>query len=190
MNPHLHHPGRRPKRPPPPGGGQAGWRNRPLAGLLAGGLVVTAACGLAPEAQALDEQRGAAVALAPAVPSGSFRHPREKSYLKRRWGVEVMFVRRTAAGYMLEFRYKVLDAKKAKPLFERRTKPLLTHVETGAKLIVPTPAKTGALRNSNLPIAGRIYWMFFANPGKLVKPGQHVSIEIGKFHADQLLVRQ
>jgi len=89
---------------------------------------------------------------------------------------------------MLEFRYKVLDADKAKPLFERQTKPVLTHVESGAKLIVPTPAKTGALRNSNPPIAGNTYWMFFANPGKLVQPGDHVNIEIGKFHADGLVV--
>jgi hypothetical protein len=100
-----------------------------------------------------------------------------------------MYVRQTAAGYMLEFRYRVLNAEKAKPLFERRTKPVLTHVETGAKLIVPAPAKTGALRNSNPPVAGRIYWMFFANPGKLVKPGQHVSVEIGEFRADGLIVQ-
>ena len=130
------------------------------------------------------------MAVAPAVPPKprTFHHPREKSYIKRQWGVEPMFVRQTAGGYMLEFRYKVLDADKAKPLFERRTKPILTHADTGAKLIVPTPAKTGALRNSNAPIAGRVYWMFFANPGKLVKPGQLVSIEIGKFHADRLVV--
>jgi hypothetical protein len=159
--------------------------------LLASGLVASAACALAPQAQARDGQGDAAVALAPAVPPKprTYRHPREKTYLKRQWGVEPMFVRQTAGGYMLEFRYKVLDADKAKPLFERRTKPLLTHAETGAKLIVPTPAKTGALRNSNAPIPGRTYWMFFANPGKLVKPGELVSIDIGKFRADRLVVQ-
>jgi hypothetical protein len=109
--------------------------------------------------------------------------------LKRQWGVEVMYVRQTAAGYMLEFRYRVLDADKAKPLFERRAKPVLTHAETGAKLIVPTPATTGALRNSNPPVSGRIYWMFFANPGRLVKPGERVSIAIGDFRADGLVVQ-
>lgn len=122
---------------------------------------------------------------APEPPS----HPREKTYMKRRWGVEVLFVRQTAAGYMLEFRYRVVDAEKAKPLFERRTKPLLTHSESGAKLIVPTPAKTGALRNSNPPLVDHTYWMFFANPGRLVKPGEHVSIEIGEFLAEDLVVR-
>jgi hypothetical protein len=31
--------------------------------------------------------------------------------------------------------------------------------------------------------------MFFANPGKLVKPGHHVSVEIGEFRADGLVVK-
>jgi len=181
--------GGRPERAAPGDRGQTGWRKGPLAGVLAGGLVaITLFFGTAHDARALEET-GRAASPSPAVAYKEIRHPREKTFLKRTWGVEVMFVRQTAAGYMLEFRYKVLDPEKAKPLFERRTKPVLIHAETGAKLIVPTPAKTGALRNSNPPIAGQIYWMFFANPGKLVKPGEHVSIEIGKFRVDGLVVR-
>jgi len=83
----------------------------------------------------------------------------------------------------------VLDPEKAKPLFDRATKPVLTHVESGATLIVPIPPTTGALRNSNPPLADHTYWMFFANPGKLVKPGEHVNIEIGKFRAEGLVVQ-
>ena len=116
------------------------------------------------------------------------QHPREKTFMKREWGVEVLFVRQTAAGYMLEFRYKVLDPEKAAALFERQTKPVLTHAESGAKFIVPTPAKTGALRNSNAPLEGRTYWMFFANPGRFVDQGDLVSIEIGDFLVEGLVV--
>jgi len=116
-------------------------------------------------------------------------HPRNKTYMKRQWGVEVMFVRSTSAGYMLEFRYKVLDPAKAAPLFERRFKPVLTHEKTGAKMIVPTPPTTGALRNSNPPREGKIYWMFFANPTRLVKAGDKVDIAIGNFHADGIVVQ-
>jgi len=117
-------------------------------------------------------------------------HRRDDTYMKRKWGVEVMYVRETSAGYMLEFRYKVLDAEKAKPLFERQTKPNLTHVKSGAQLIVPTPAKTGALRNSNPPKDGKVYWMFFANPRKLVKAGEKVNIDIGDFHVNGLVVQK
>ena len=116
-------------------------------------------------------------------------HPRTKTYMKRKWGVEVLFVRQTAAGYMLEFRYKVLDAEKAKSLFERQTKPILIHPRTGAELVVPTPAKTGALRNSNPPLVDHTYWMFFANPGKLVKVGEIVNVKIGDFLAKDIVVQ-
>jgi hypothetical protein len=167
--------------------GTNGCRKRPLARILAGGLALIAIS--APAAWAEEAPDQATVSLAKAASPERVRHPREKTYMKRQWGVEVMFVRQTAAGYMLEFRYKVLDAEKAKPLFERQTKPILTHVESGAKLIVPTPAKTGALRNSNTPLADHTYWMFFANPGKLVQPGEHVNIEIGDFLVEGLVVQ-
>ena len=116
-------------------------------------------------------------------------HPRKNTYMKRKWGIEVLFVRHAAAGYMLEFRYKVLDAKKASSLFKRQTKPLMTHVKSGAKLVVPTPAKTGALRNSNPPLDNHTYWMYFANPGKLVKRGDLVNIEIGDFLIKKIIVK-
>jgi len=128
------------------------------------------------------------VAAAPLV-NVADAHPRENTYMKRTWGVEILFVRSTSAGYMLEFRYKVLDPEKAKPLFDRQTKPILTHVESGATMIVPTPPKTGALRNSNPPLADHTYWMFFANPAKFVKPGDAVTITIGDFKVENLVVQ-
>jgi hypothetical protein len=116
------------------------------------------------------------------------RHPRQGTLFKRRWGVELISVQLVSAGYMLEFRYRVLDAAKAKPLFERQTHPVMIDEATGTQLIVPAPAKVGPLRSSDPPQAGRVYWMFFANPGKLVKPGNRVSIVIGDFRASGLVV--
>ncbi len=164
-----------------------GSHKRPLAGTFAGGLVLIAIS--SPAVWAEDESNHAAAVIATTTPSERVRHPREKTYMKRQWGVEIVYVRQAASGYMLEFRYKVLDPEKAQALFERRTKPVLVHLETGARLIVPTPAKTGALRNSNLPLAGRTYWMFFANPGKLVQMGDHVNVEIGEFLTGELVVQ-
>ena len=159
----------------------------PLTGLFVSGLVLFFACGFAAAAQATDESNPAVDSTeASAV---SRHHPRQNSYMKRKWGIEILYVRQTAAGYMLEFRYKVVDAEKAKSLFNRQTKPVLTHTETGAQLIVPTPAKTGALRNSNTPLDDHTYWMFFANPGKLVEPGEHVDIQLGEFLVEKLVVQ-
>lgn len=165
-------------------------RNKqPLARFLASGLALIIAFAPGVNARAQDGLAKDKDVVATAVSPERVHHPREKTFMKRQWGVEVLFVRQTSAGYMLEFRYKVLDAEKAKPLFDRQIKPVLTHAESGATLIVPTPAKTGALRNSNPPLPGHTYWMFFANPGKLVKPGEHVNIQIGDFLAEGVLVQ-
>lgn len=155
-----------------------GWCVRRMLTALLAGSVAAAILVPAVRAEAVPDTAGAEVR----------HHPREKTYMKRQWGVDVIFLRQTSAGYMLEFRYKVLDPEKAAPLFDRQTKPLLTHVSTGAKLIVPTPPKTGALRNSNPPLTDHTYWMFFANPGQLVKPGDIVDIEIGDFAVRGLVV--
>ena len=90
----------------------------------------------------------------------------------KNWGIRIEGIRLTAAGQMLDFRYTVVDARKAKPLFDRKTKPILLDEASGVQMAVPVPPKTGALRNSNDPKAGRTYFMFFANPGKLITPGQ------------------
>ncbi len=167
---HLARSGARLIRPTTPGRVLSGWRTWPLALLIVSGAVFSAWS-------------------APVAAEEPESHPRKNTFMKREWGIEILYVRQTAAGYMLEFRYKVLDAEKAKSLFERQNKPMLTHAETGAQLIVPTPAKTGALRNSNPPKDGLTYWMFFANPGKLVEPGEHVNIQIGEFLAENLVVQ-
>jgi hypothetical protein len=148
----------------------SGWRTWPLTFLIVSGAVLFAWA-------------------APVVAEEPASHPRMKTFMKREWGIEVVYVRLTAAGYMLEFRYKVVDAEKAQALFERQNKPMLTHTRTGAQLIVPTPAKTGALRNSNPPKDDHTYWMFFANPGKLVESGEQVNIEIGDFLVENLVVQ-
>lgn len=107
----------------------------------------------------------------------------EAPSLEERWGVEVVALRLTGANYMLDFRYKVHDPEKSAELFERANKPVLIHKETGAKLEVPRPAKTGPLRPTNPPQAGRIYFMLFSNPG-VVHAGDEVTIKIGEFEAD------
>lgn len=106
----------------------------------------------------------------------------EKPSLEEEWGVEVVALRLTGANYMLDFRYKVLDPEKAAELFERANKPALIHNATGAKLEVPRPAKTGPLRPTNPPQAGRTYFMLFSNPG-VVHAGDEVTVEIGEFAA-------
>jgi hypothetical protein len=125
--------------------------------------------------------RAAATSVAP-VDAGDQRA------ILARWGVRIESMRLTASGYMLDFRYRVVDARKARPLFARRTRPLLRDERTGTVMLVPTPPKTGALRNSNEPKAGRSYFMFFANPARLVAPGHTVTVTIGDFSVSGIRV--
>jgi hypothetical protein len=108
--------------------------------------------------------------------------------LAEKWGIEITSLRMAAANHMVDFRFRVLDAKKADPLFVRQTKPYLLDQKTGKVLAVPNTAKVGPLRNSNKPKEGKIYWMFFGNRGKLIKAGDKVSVVIGEFKVENLVV--
>lgn len=108
--------------------------------------------------------------------------------IEERWGIEVTSLRLSANGHMLDYRYRVLDAEKANDLFKRQIKPYLIHQRTGKVLAVPDTAKLGPLRNSNIPQKGRIYWMFFGNAGKIVHPGDRVTVVIGELRVEDLVV--
>jgi hypothetical protein len=109
--------------------------------------------------------------------------------LGQQWGIEITSIRLTAENHMIDYRYRVLDADKATDLFKRQTKPYLIHQKTGKVLAVPETAKLGPLRNSNTPQEGRTYWMFFGNANSLVKADDRVTIVIGEFRAEDLVVQ-
>jgi hypothetical protein len=106
-----------------------------------------------------------------------------------RWGITIEGMRLTAGGYMLDFRYRVVDPDKAAPLFERRTRPVLTDESTGVVMAVPVPPKTGPLRSSNDPKAGKTYFMFFGNPRQMIGKHRRVTVTIGDFTVSGLIVR-
>jgi hypothetical protein len=130
--------------------------------------------------------RGAATSLqAPKIAGNS----RPMSEAETRLGVQIESVRVSAAGYMLDLRYRIIDSSKAKPLTEGSFKPYLIDETSGGKLIVPAPAKVGPLRSitkSAQPVAGRIYFVIFANPGRLVKSGGKVTLVVGDMYVGDL----
>ena len=123
------------------------------------------------------------------LPAGCATHGMKSASMEEQWGVEVQSLRLTAGGYMLDFRYKVTDPEAAKPLLNRQVKPFLIDHASGGKFLVPDSPKVGALRQSTRePVAGKHYFMFFANPGKFLKPGSTVTVVIGDFRAENLMV--
>ena len=126
-------------------------------------------------------------AIAPKAPLNKSLKVHEKN-LADQWGIELTAIRMTAAGHMVDFRYRILDTKKAAPLFKRHIKPYLIHQASGKVLAVPNTAKVGSLRNTNTPQQGRIYWMFFGN-NRLVQTGDKVTVVIGDFRVENLTVQ-
>src|ERR1700687_3745908 len=75
------------------------------------------------------------------------------------WGVDILGVEVVSSGFMLRFSYRVLDAKKAKALNDKKLTPYLFDQGTGTKLEIPTMEKVGQLRQTATPEDGRVYWM-------------------------------
>lgn len=104
-------------------------------------------------------------------------------------GIEVVGLTSSATGYMLDFRYRILDADKAQPLMDPQIKPILIHEKTGAQFSVPNPPKVGALRQrSPEPQANRVFFILFANPGRYVKHGDEVTIVFNDYRIEHLVV--
>ena len=110
------------------------------------------------------------------------------SAAEKKWGVKIMNLRPTAAGYMLDLRLKVLDPAKATHVLSRKSKAFIIDQGTGKALPVPV-TKAGPLRQTTLkPEPGRHYFALFSNRGGLVKEGSKVTVVIGDFRAENITV--
>ncbi|MBZ5657446.1 MAG: hypothetical protein LAO56_19435 [Acidobacteriia bacterium] len=113
---------------------------------------------------------------------------RAGAYYRLVWGVDSLAVKWTESGEVIKFTYQVLDASKAQALNDKKNEPSLIDPQARVKLVVPSLEKVGQLRQSATPEAGKSYWMAFSNKGLRVKRGDHVSVVIGQFRADGLVV--
>jgi len=111
-----------------------------------------------------------------------------RAFLAATKGVDELKVRRTNAGNLIRFTYRVTNTDQAKALNDKKATPYLIGHTSHAVLQVPVMDKVGPLRQSTVPEAGKEYWMVFSNKGDVVKTGERVSVVIGSFRVDGLLV--
>jgi len=104
------------------------------------------------------------------------------------FGVDDLSVKWAESGEIIRFSYRVLDAQKAKVLNNKRAEPSLIDPRAGVSLVVPSMDQVGQLRQSGEPEAGKSYWIAFSNKGRLVKRGDRVSVVIGAFRAEGLVI--
>jgi hypothetical protein len=125
----------------------------------------------------------------PNIPNSTPPIKEALSSVEKDLGIQIIAVRLSAENYMLDFRYRCLEPQKTEILFSRQIKPYLVHEVSGAKFQVPNPPKVGPMRQTtNKPIAGKQYFMIFANPGHYIKSGEKVAIVFGDFKIEHLIV--
>lgn len=147
-----------------------------LAGLLGTAALVAAAAGCA---------AGPAVRKVP----GAVRAAEPD--LRSAWGIELVSLRRTAGGNLLDFRFRVVDPDKAAPLVDGHQAAFAIDPESGTRHGVPVAGKVGRLRQTardGRPKAGRTYFVLFSNPGGAVRAGQKLTVVIGAFRAEGVTV--
>ena len=171
-----------------------------LLTLVAGSILVSVQCEIvraqAPQstttpAQTAPRAQAGVKAAQPAPWRGSQANGlsrRAEMYYEGAWGVGELRVKSAESGEMIRFNYRVLDPQKAAALNDKKAEPELLDPQAGVKLAVPQMEKIGKLRQSSTPKAGMTYWMAFANPTLVVKPGHRVDVVIGSFRANNLVV--
>ena len=94
-------------------------------------------------------------------------------------GVTIEALRVTAEGYLLDMRYRVVDRERAKRFLDPKQRLFI--IKDGQRLGVPSPPKIGRLRQMPKDVRpDKVYFILFANPRRLVEPGDLVSLEVGK----------
>ncbi|MFO1335169.1 MAG: hypothetical protein U1E80_08780 [Piscinibacter sp.] len=108
-------------------------------------------------------------------------------------GVDLMMVRLDASEFLIDLRYRIKDTAKAQPLLEQKVKPVLVNEATGDRFYIPQVPKVGSLRQSATAkqpaIAGRTYFMLFANPDRRLKVGERVTLYAGDSVIKDIVVR-
>lgn len=164
------------------------------------GLVVVGAALAEPSEASSTEAALTQVAVATPAPARHGHHSPEsfathsiteaqRLATEQQYGVSILGVRVTAAGHMLDFRYRVLDTAKAGRLIRPKMGLALIDEASKAEMAVPVMEKVGALKQTRSHLfADRTYSVLFANRGGVVKPGSKVSIQFGDLTLDNLIV--
>lgn len=100
--------------------------------------------------------------------------------LEQNYGLRVTLIGVTAGGGMVDFRFKVLDAVKAKALLDHHDNmPQLIPAGSWTRLGIPSA-------HSPNYISGKVYYMLYGNAGGVVQPGKPVEVAFGNIILDAI----
>lgn len=109
--------------------------------------------------------------------------------LRDKWGIEIVRLKLTAAGHIVDLRYRVIDPVKSFPFFDTKVKPVLIDEQSGRGLSVYIAPRIGGMRQkTRKPEPGRIYFILFSNPGGLIKENSKVTFKIEDIKVEHIPV--
>lgn len=157
-----------------------GVMKRPLALLTVVGVMVSAlaGCSTTGKSDALQNSH-----YRPANMPASARY-----YYQTAWGIDNLSVSLAASGSLVRFSYRVTNAALAKPLGEKHASPYMVDPVRNVMVKVPVLEQVGALWQTTELENGKRYWIAFSNKDHPIHVGDRVTVVIGDFHADGLMV--
>lgn len=111
---------------------------------------------------------------------------------EKKLGIHVAGLHLSAHGYVIDLRYRVLDADKAAPLLDSKKKVYLLDAAHDAKLGIPESPVIGAMRQTSrnhVIYTDRDYFILFVNPGRAVRPGDLLKLAVDDTTIAELTVQ-
>ena len=110
--------------------------------------------------------------------------PQDVKALADQYGIRVNLIAVTAAGGLVDFRLKILDAEKARLLLQESSDVPALLVANGEAVLTAPEDSTGQLLNS-LVDDGNIFLMY-PNVGSAIKPGMPVTVQFGEIRLEPI----
>lgn len=105
-------------------------------------------------------------------------------------GIEIVAVRLSAAGNLVDLRYRVVDIDRARLVLASSMHARIVDRRTGSAGSVPMDEKLGPLsQNGNRVRAGQVLAVLFGNPNRALKKGDTVTIMLGGWEVDGLSIQ-
>jgi hypothetical protein len=103
--------------------------------------------------------------------------------LEEQYGLRITLIGVTAGGGLVDLRFKVVDAEKAKLLFkDHDNMPVL--IPEGSKVRLGLPGR----HNTDF-ITGKVYYMLYGNANGVVQPGKPVSVAFGDLILEPIIAQ-
>jgi hypothetical protein len=107
---------------------------------------------------------------------------------EQRWGILPLSIQLTAAGQLVDCRFLVVDPNKAAALMKQGNKTYLVGQASGIKIPASRTKASPLNQTGTKPIAGKVYPILFVNTGGVIKAGSKITLVIGEFRLENIVV--